>query len=202
MRIMKEPILYRTVTPIVRVLFKLIYRPTLIGTEYIPKKGRVVLAGNHTNNFDCLLLMTSTKRCIHFLAKQELVHGKFGFIFKHMGIIPVNRRVKDKHSLDSSRMILNQDGVIGIFPEGTFNRTEELTLPFKMGAVKMAADTNSPIVPFVIIGQYRPFHKGLTIQFLKPYQITNKDLEKENKKLMNMIRNVIQERNRAHEHVR
>lgn len=199
---MKEPLLYRIVMPIIRVLFHLVYRPNIIGREYIPEKGRVVLAGNHTNNFDCLLLMTATKRCIHFLAKQELVNGKFGFIFRHMGIIPVNRSSKDKHSLDSSRMVLNHDGVIGIFPEGTFNRTAELTLPFKMGAVKMASDTNSPIVPFVITGSYRFFHKGLTIQFLKPITIQNQDLEQENKKLMQQVRSVLQERKSTYEHVR
>lgn len=199
---MKEPLLYRMVTPIIRVLFHLVYCPNIIGREYIPKEGRVVLAGNHTNNFDCLLLMTSTKRCIHFLAKQELVNGKFGFIFKHMGIIPVNRTIKDKHSLDSSRMVLNHDGVIGIFPEGTFNRTDELTLPFKMGAVKMASDTNSPIVPFVITGSYRIFRKGLTIQFLKPIRIQNQDLEQENRKLMHQVRSVLQERKSTYEYVR
>lgn len=199
---MKEPLLYRMVTPIIRVLFHLVYRPNIIGKENIPKSGRVVLAGNHTNNFDCLLLMTTTKRCIHFLAKQELVNGKFGFIFKHMGIIPVNRSSKDKRSLESARTVLNQDGVIGIFPEGTFNRTEELTLPFKMGAVKMASDTSSPIVPFVITGTYRIFHQGLTIQFLEPMMIQNPDLEQENIKLMNQVRTVLQERKSAHEHVR
>ena len=53
--------------------------------------GSVVLGGNHTSNLDCLLLISSTKRKIHFLAKDSLIKGKFGFIFKNMGIIPVNR---------------------------------------------------------------------------------------------------------------
>lgn len=191
---MKEPLLYRVVTPVIRILFKLVYRPKLIGIEHIPKEGRVVFAGNHTNNFDCLLLMTSTKRCIHFMAKQELINGKFGFIFRHMGLIPVNRRQKDKHSLECARTVLRHNQVVGIFPEGTFNRTEELTLPFKMGAVKMAYDTGSPIIPFVITGKYCPFKRGLSITFLEPYQIEEDNLEEANMKLMNMVRTVLQER--------
>lgn len=191
---MKEPLLYRIVTPVIRLLFRLLYQPTMIGLEHIPKNGRVVLAGNHTNNFDCLLLMSSTKRCIHFLAKQELVKGKFGFIFRHMGLIAVNRKKREKRVLDSSRMVLEHDGVIGIFPEGTINHSEELTLPFKIGAIKMAHDTNSPIVPFVITGRYLPLHKGLMIQFLEPIYIKDNNLENENIALMNQIRNVIKER--------
>ena len=74
----KEPILYRVIRPIVTVLFKLFYRPTIIGVENIPKTGRVVLAGNHTNNLDSMLLVSSTKRCIHFLAKIELFEKRCG----------------------------------------------------------------------------------------------------------------------------
>ena len=78
-----EPILYRITRPIITSLFKIIYRPEIIGKENIPKEGKIVLAGNHTNNFDCLLLISSTKRTIHFLAKDELVKGAKKIIFKN-----------------------------------------------------------------------------------------------------------------------
>ena len=66
--------LYRFVRFIGVPIFKLLYRPTIIGSENIPSSNRVVLAGNHTHNFDCALLISSTKRTIHFLAKDELHH--------------------------------------------------------------------------------------------------------------------------------
>ena len=87
---------YRFARPILKVFFYLVYRPEVIGKENVPKQGRLVLAGNHTNNFDCICLIATNKRTIHFLAKDELLKGCFGFIFKAMGIIPVNRREKDK----------------------------------------------------------------------------------------------------------
>ena len=77
-----EPILYRITRPIINILFKIFFRPTYIGLENIPDKGSVVLAGNHTNNLDCILLITSTKRTIHFLAKDELLKGGKKIIFK------------------------------------------------------------------------------------------------------------------------
>ena len=69
---MKEPILYRITRPVIKVLFIAIFRPTYKGLKNIPKEGRVVLAGNHTSNLDCLLLISSTKRTIHFLAKDDI----------------------------------------------------------------------------------------------------------------------------------
>lgn len=185
---MKESMLYIIVRPIVTFLFKLFYRPNIIGKEKIPKNGRIILAGNHKNNLDCVLLMSSTKRCIHFLAKDELWKGMKKIIFAHMGLIPVNRREKSHHSLVLAEEYLNSEHVIGIFPEGTFNRTKELVMPLKIGAVKMAYDTNTPIIPFTITGDYRLFSRNLQIEFLDPIYIKDADLDKENSNLRNIIK--------------
>lgn len=183
---MKEPILYKILRPVITVLFKGIYRPTIIGKENILDDVGVVLAGNHTNYFDSALLISSTKRVVHFMAKEELSKGIFSFIFKNMGLIFVNRKVKDKKSLCSAIKYLENDKVIGIFPEGTINRTDDVIMPFKYGAVKMANVSDSFLVPFVIKGKYKIFRKGITIMFYKPYKV-NDDLEKENKKLEEII---------------
>ena len=181
-----EPILYRVVRPIISILFKFFYRPTYLGLENIPKEGSVVLAGNHTNNFDCLLLISSTKRTIHFLAKDELLKGPKKVIFKNMGIIPVNRRIHDKEALIKAKKVLSQNQVIGIFPEGTFSKVKGQLLPFKIGAVKMAHDTNTKLVPFMINGTYKLLRKNITITFYPPYDVGD-DLGLENDKLRDFL---------------
>ena len=188
---MTEPILYRITRPIINILFKLTFRPTYIGLENIPHNGSCVLAGNHTSNLDCLLLIAATKRTIHFLAKDSLVKGLKKPLFINMGIIPVNRKIHDKEALNSAIHVLEQQQVIGIFPEATINKTTSVILPFKIGTVKMASTTNSPIIPFTIKGKYRLFKKSVVLEFYKPYKINNKknDLTDENKKLMNIISN-------------
>ena len=181
-----EPILYRVVRPIINILFKFFYQPTYLGLENIPKEGSVVLAGNHTNNFDCLLLISSTKRTIHFLAKDELLKGPKKVIFKNMGIIPVNRRIHDKDALIKAKEVLSQNQVIGIFPEGTFSKVRGQLLPFKIGAVKMAHDTNAKLVPFMITGTYKLLRKNITITFYPPYNVAD-DLGLENDKLRDFL---------------
>lgn len=185
---MKEPILYIIVRPILTFLFKILYRPTIKGIDNIPSKGKIILAGNHTNNLDCILLISSTKRTVHFLAKDELTKGIKKIIFNNMGIIPVNRKIHDKNALNKAIDVLNNNKVIGIFPEGTINKTDNITLPFKIGAVKMASVTNSMITPFIITGKYKLFNNNLKIEFLPPIKINiSKDLTSYNEKLMNII---------------
>lgn len=188
---MKDPLFYKIVRPLIKGLFFISYRPKVIGRENIPKDKALILAGNHTHYFDCLFLISTTKRCIHFLAKHSLYKGIKKPIFKNMGIIPVNRAVKNKKAMELAEEILNNNGTIGIFPEGTINRTEDVVMPFKMGTVKMAQDTDCYIVPFAIIGKYRFFNNHLQIRFGQPYKISSTELEKENQKLMNKVSRLI-----------
>lgn len=171
-------------------IFYLLFTPKYKNQKNIPKGVPVVLAGNHKSNFDCASLVCSTRRVIHFLAKKELLDTKMKYFFKGMGIIPVDRKKKNGKALDSAIKCLNQNKVIGIFPEGTINKTDDIIMPFKFGAVKMASSTNAYIVPFSITGKYRMFG-GLTITFGKAYKVSC-DLEKENNILMEKVKMLIQ----------
>lgn len=184
-----DAVLYRILRPIITIIFKILYLPIIEGKEYITQ-DRSVLAGNHTSNLDCFLLMSATKRSIHFLAKQELWAFPFGIIFSHMGLIPVNRQDKNHKSLEEAYKYLNNDSLVLVFPEGTTEKNRGL-LPFKIGAVKMAQETKSNIIPFIITGKYKLFRRSIKIRFLPPISIT-KDLESENNNLRNIIKNELE----------
>lgn len=186
---MKDPIFYKITRPILTIFIKL-YRPTIIGKEFIPKEGRVILAGNHTSYLDPLLVAYGTKRCVHYFAKDSLYKGIKKPIFKGLGIIPVNRKIKDKNSLYKGIDVLNNDLVVGIFPEGTINKTDDIVMNFKFGAVKMAYETNSKIVPFSITHKYKFLKKSVKIEYGKPYNVSS-DLKKENDILMKKVKTMI-----------
>lgn len=183
---MKEPVFYRAIRGALSACFKAVYKPSIVGKRNIPENGRIILAGNHTNFFDCILVGCATDRCVHYLAKDELMKGPKKYLFKALGIIPVNRRTKDKTALKKAEEVLNDEKVIGIFPEGTINRTDDVIMPFKFGAVKMACDTNTQIVPFAITGAYKPFERSVKIRFKEPITVSE-NLEEANNNLMSVV---------------
>lgn len=185
---------YRIVRPIVRFLFLSLFRPRIKGIENIPKNENYILAGNHTKWLDPVMLVAIVKDEIHFLAKDSLFKGITKPIVKGMGAIPVNRKIHDHQALENAIDALRKGAVIGIFPEGTINREKKgPTLPFKIGAVKMANTTNTKIIPFVITGKYKVFSSAITIEFLKPRTISN-NLDVENEKLRDEINKKLEEK--------
>lgn len=193
---MKEPFFYRFIAkPFIAMPLRFFIHPKVIGIENIPKEGRCIIAGNHTHNLDAPIMSSICKRVIHFLAKDSLLKGWKRPLFIGMATVPVNRAIHDKNALKNAIEVLENEKLIGIFPEGTINRTDDIIMPFKIGAVKMASVTNAPIVPFVITGKYKLFSKDLCIEFLKPIYIPNKeDLTEENKKLEKIISKKLEEK--------
>ena len=191
-------ILYRIVRTLGYPIFLLLYRPKFEGRNNIPKSGSVILAGNHTNNLDAAIMLAGPKRVVHMLAKKELFKSKISnAFFRSMGCIPVDRKIHDENAKSEAIEVLKNNEVIGIFPEGTVNRTNDIILPFKYGAVSFAKKTGAYIVPFTITGKYKLFRRSIKITYGKPYKVTD-DLEIENEKLMNIItKMLIKERDNA-----
>lgn len=179
---------YKIVRPIVKLLFYTLYRPIIEGAENLKVNGPIVLAGNHTKWLDPVMLVAVNKRQVHFLAKIELFKGITKPIVKGMGAIPVNRKVHDGSSLKVAEEYLKKGKCIGIFPEGTINRTNDIIMPFKIGAVKMSHESNAYLIPFTITGKYKLFKKTIHIKFLEPRKIGD-NIEEENEKFMQLISN-------------
>ena len=183
---------YKLLTPIMRILFKLYYNPTIINGNVIPKEGPIIIAGNHKHVYDQCPVIMSTKRVIHYMAKKEYFDGKLAWFFKFVGCIPVNREIKDVEAKERALEVLNNNGAIGIFPEGTRNKTkDQFLLPFKFGTVSMAKKTDATIVPFGITGDYKFRSKNLTLRFGTPFKVEDMDLEIANNKLYEEIGNLM-----------
>jgi len=184
----KRAIFLIILRPLICFINKYIFRVKYYGLDNIPEKGNFIFAGNHTSIYDCLLLVSAAKRPPYFLAKKELHETKIGnWFFRNCGTIPVDRSKKNPDVLKEAKKILNEGKIIAIFPEGTTNKTDNIILPFKYGAVKMSIDTNSRIIPFVIKGKYKFFKKGVSITFLKPLDILE-NITEYNLNLMNVIK--------------
>ena len=176
---------------ILKYPFKLWYNPKIIGVSNIPNKGPIIICANHKYIMDQCPILISTKRMVHYLAKKEYFDGKFSWFFKMAGCISVNRNIKDKEASNHAIELLQNGYAVGLFPEGTRNRTNELLLPFKYGAVSMAKKTNAIIVPVGISGEYKFRSKNLVINIGKPFKIDDLSLEEANNKLKDEITKLI-----------
>ena len=191
----KLPWLYYFGRAILGPIFRWYYKPLIIGKENIPREGAIVIVGNHKHLYDQCLTIISTKRGIHYMAKKEYFDNKkTAWFFKRTGCISVDRQHKDEHAKESAIAVLKDKGAIGLFPEGTRNKTKEFLLPFKFGAVSMAKKTDAYIVPFGITGDYVFHSKNLTIRYGKPFKVTDLELKSANEKLFNEVK-ILMEKN-------
>ena len=174
------------------IFFLIFFRPKIIGRENIPKDGGVILAGNHRHIFDPCMPILSTKRPVHYMAKKELFKSPVGWFFKVVGCIPVDRGHDNTNSKQAALEVLKNGEVLGIFPEGTRNKSLNGLLPFKYGAVSMSNKSGALIVPFAITGKYRLFNNKLTVRFGEGF-VASDDLERANKRLASEIEELITE---------
>lgn len=184
---------YKVIRAILGPIFNLYYNPRVIGKEKIPADGPILICGNHKHVYDQCPIILSTRRVVHYMAKKEYFDGKMAWFFKMAGCISVNRSIKDEKAKEQAIDVLKDNGAIGLFPEGTRNKTKEFLLPFKFGAVSMAQKTNATIVPFGLTGDYKFRSKNLTIRFGKPFKVGDMTLEEANKKLYNEIGRLMKE---------
>ena len=176
---------FKIFSPLMNLYFKLYYNPKIVNKEVIPKEGPVLFVCNHKHVFDQCFVIMSTRRPIRYMAKKEYFDGKLAWFFKLAGCIPVDRTIKDEAAKAAALEVLELDGAVGLFPEGTRNKTNDtLLLPFKFGTVSMAQKTGATIIPCALTGDYCFRSKNLMLSVGKPFKVSkNMDLAEANDKL-------------------
>lgn len=182
-------IFYKIYALFFSLFFKIYFSPTVLGKGNIPRNGRVILVANHSNNLDFISMGIGTKRNIHFMAKNSLFKGILSLVMKSVGAISIDRSKKNNEAMNKAKHYLEKENIVGIFPEGTFNKTNECLAEFKMGAVSLARKTNAPIVPIAIIGEYK--RGKLKIVIGRPIYVRSDDLVSENDKLRKRLERIL-----------
>lgn len=187
-----KAVLYKVLRPFFTLLFKLYYNPTIINKEYISREGAMVIAGNHKHALDPILVDVCTKRVVHTLAKKDLHDGAFGWFFKAIGTIPVDLHAKrNPKALQAALEYLNSGALINVSPEAKRNYTDEILLPFKVGAVVMAQRTNCKVVPYAITGDYKFRSKNLCITYGEPLDVSGMTVEEANQLLFSTVKDLL-----------
>ena len=125
---------YKFFKAVLKPIYKLYYNPKIYNKEVLKTlESPVIFAGNHIHVMDQNNVIISTNKVITYMAKKEYWDSwKTRWFFNMVGCIPVNRSIKDNDATDKALEVLKNSGNIGIFPEGTRNKTEEKLLPFNL----------------------------------------------------------------------
>ena len=123
---------------------------TVIGEENIPDEA-VLFIGNHRSYFDILLTYIRCRRVTGYIAKKEMErYLTLTTWMKRLHCLFLDRKDPKEglktilHTIDDVKNGIS----ICVFPEGTRNRGEELSmLPFRDGALKIATKSGCPIIP-------------------------------------------------------
>lgn len=140
-----NPFMYRLVMFATSIPMHLQGRLYVEGQEHVPLSGRVVVAGNHDTSLDPFVIAHALpkERKVQFMAKKELFRNPvLGYIIGSGGSFPVDRQGNDVGAVRTALRILEAEGMLGIFPEGTRGGTE-----LHGGVALIALKAKAPIVP-------------------------------------------------------
>ena len=137
-----------------RSLFLAGAKKTVIGEKNIPEEP-CLFVSNHRSNFDILLIHTSTRHDLGFVAKKEM--NKIPLLniqMRNIGCVFL-----DRDDIKAGLKTINQaaenikNGVsMCVFPEGTRSKKPNMEMgEFKAGALKIAEKADCPIVPVAVI---------------------------------------------------
>lgn len=163
----------KMVVAALQLIFRMIMKMDVQGLENFPPDGSVVVACNHVTSFDVFPMQLCLPRPIFFMAKAELF--KFlpmDWALRNLGAFPVHRGEKDGWAMRHAYKVLERGQALGMFPEGTRNKSRGLGVA-KTGTAKLAIESQSPIMPMVIIGSDQfftrfPHRTPVTIKILPP----------------------------------
>jgi 1-acyl-sn-glycerol-3-phosphate acyltransferase len=103
-------------------------------------------------------------RPVHFLIKKEAFVGPLDPFLTGIGQLKVDRSTADRTAITQALEVLQEGGVLGIFPEGTRGEGDFASL--RAGLAYFAVRSGAPIVPVAVLGSSE--RRGRLIKGLPP----------------------------------
>jgi 1-acyl-sn-glycerol-3-phosphate acyltransferase len=149
------PLLYRLLRPPVRAALERFFELRVDGLEHVPPSGPYIVAANHHNYLDGVLLAVTAPAPIGFLVMPRVWRATplHPILHRHLGSIPLRLDRADAGALRAALAALRAGRVVGIFPEGPFSVRGRLEAGLP-GVALLALRSGVPVVPAGIRGTY------------------------------------------------
>ncbi len=133
--------------------------------KYMPEEGGVLICPSHNSEWDVLILATTLihhppRRVMWQMAKQSLFKIPLvnAWVRNHHAF-PLKRGMHDVDSYKFARELLEQGEVVCTYPEGTTNPGGGQLLEGHTGPMRLAIETQVPIIPIGITGTEQTYPK-------------------------------------------
>ena len=134
-------------------IVRILWRAQIRGSFLIPPDRGAVIVCNHRCPLDPSLITLMAPRVIHWMvAKEYCEHPAFRWLLRTCEVIPVRRGGVDMAAVRAAIRLVQSGELVGIFPEGRINTTQQTLLPGRLGAAMIALKARAPIVPCHIHG--------------------------------------------------
>ena len=157
----------------------------IIGKENITNDEPCIYVANHQSLVDCIIffLLPFEKTLIVSKSSVKFLPG-LGILIYFINTIFINRKNKSSRNefYEKAHRQLKNGNSIHLYPQGTRQYTSSdnfnisSTLPFKVGAFKLAKIANVPIIPYTIIYQDN-ITKVIIHQKIQTQKIKSMELE-------------------------
>lgn len=119
MRYPRNTIVRKTLINFGRLILPFVARIETRGLHLLPKEGPAILAGNHENIIEVVLMAVYSPAVVEFIGTGDVpIDPRFAWLAKLYQFIPIKRGNVDRTAIYTALDVLKAGGVIGIFPQG------------------------------------------------------------------------------------
>jgi 1-acyl-sn-glycerol-3-phosphate acyltransferase len=117
--------------------------------ERAPKTGPLIIAANHRQYPDPVLVCMAIPRRMQWMGKKQLYEPPYKRFFEFIGSFPVDREGGGRAGVRIALAYLAEGWALGIFPEGT-HKDDGTAREAKSGAVMLAIRGGAPVLPVFV----------------------------------------------------
>ncbi|MDP6529990.1 MAG: lysophospholipid acyltransferase family protein [Gemmatimonadota bacterium] len=159
----------------------------MTGLEHVPREGALLVACNHIGTVDPPLIGSALPREVFFAAKRELFGVPLlGRTIRALNSIPVDRDSLSVKTLREFDRVLESQGALLYFPEGTRGRQGRPRRP-KIGVGMVLTRNPVPVLPVRVEGSDHPLRSLLRrgrvrVAIGRPFTLPKGDTNPENRR--------------------
>jgi 1-acyl-sn-glycerol-3-phosphate acyltransferase len=146
-----------------QLLLRLLVRVEIVGKENFPKQGPLLLIANHIDSSDGVFMALCTPYLAETMIAADLPFPRVvRWLLALYGHIPVYRGSADGSATRQALSVLEQGGMVILFPEGAIWRAAGKEI--HTGGAWLSQKAQAPILPIGLVGTRGAFPKAFTLK--------------------------------------